>query len=252
MYDGLLTAANAGANLVFLGANNLGWHARLEGGTPGDPAREVVYRQLSEDPMAAADPAAATVQWQSAPLRRDPAAVLGQSHAGIEVRGGLHLLDPPAWYLAGTGLSPTADLPGAVGNEADGFDPAAHNPARTQLFAAGVLTGSGAPTVVSNSYSTRASGAAVFAAGSTDWACAPTGRCPDRTVPAATARAIAELTANVLVALSTPRAGLIHPAAPTSPITAASLLTSLPAVAIGAYGAGRTSRATASGIRALT
>ena len=240
MYDGLLAAADAGVHLVFLGATNLWWHARLEGGTPGDPVREVVYRVLAEDPVAATDPAAATVEWNSTPLNRDPATVLGQSHAGIGVRGGLQLLDPPAWYIAGTGLSERAALPGAVGNEADGFDAAARNPAHTQIFAAGVLTGAGAAVLVTNSYSTRPSGAAVFAAGSTDWACAPTGQCEDRSIPRATARYVQTMTANVLLALSAPRAGLTHPADATAPLTAAYLSTRLPAEAIGTYGGAST------------
>ncbi|HEX2810857.1 MAG TPA: N,N-dimethylformamidase beta subunit family domain-containing protein, partial [Kineosporiaceae bacterium] len=217
MYDGLQAAVAAGVNLVFLGANNLWWHTRLEGGGPaagraGRPDRQVVYRLLAEDPAARIDPLAATVQWQIAPLFRDPAALLGQSHAAINVDGGLQLLDPPAWFTAGTGLRAGAVLKEAIGNEADGFNPRGHNPAHTQILAAALLTGAHGPVLVSTSYSTQPSGAAVFAAGSTDWACAPTGTCADKTIPASTGRLIGALTSNVLLALSTPRAGLTHPA----------------------------------------
>jgi len=236
MYDGLLAAAGSGVNLVFLGANNLWWHARLEGGTPAAPAREVVYRVQAEDPLASTDPAASTVLWQSAPLSRDPAATLGQGHAGIGVRGSLRLLDPPSWYTAGTGLASDAVLTDAVGNEADGFNVAGHNPDHTQVFAAGLLTGSGGVVLVTTSYSVRPSGAAVYAAGSTDWACAPTGRCGALAVPAATARAVGQLTDNVLIALSTPRAGATHPAAVTLALTPALLRPRLFPQATGTYG----------------
>ncbi|HEY6797610.1 MAG TPA: N,N-dimethylformamidase beta subunit family domain-containing protein [Kineosporiaceae bacterium] len=237
MYDGLQAAADAGVNLVFLGANNLWWHARLEGGSTGAPEREVVYRVLAEDPLRAGDPASATVLWSSAPLRRDPATILGQSHAGIGVHGGLKLLDPPAWYLAGTGLAAGSVLPGVVGNEADGFNPAAHNPPDTQVFAVGLLTGPGAPVTVSTSYSTRPSGAAVFAAGTTDWACEPTGHCKGLTVAPSVARAVGAMTDNVLVALDTPRAGLTHPARTGAVTTLATILAAtLPAAARGTYG----------------
>ena len=236
MYDGLQAAADAGVNLVFLGANNLWWHARLEGGTLAAPAREVVYRTITEDPLIATDPASATVLWQSAPLSRDPAAILGQSHAGIGVHGNLRLLDPPSWYTAGTGLAPDAILTDAVGNEADGFNAAGHNPDHTQVLAAGLLTGSGNPVLVTNSYSVRPSGAAVYAAGTTDWACEPTGRCPGLAVPPATARAVATLTDNVLIALSTPRAGITHPAAATTALTPAQLRPRLFPQATGTYG----------------
>ena len=236
MYDGLLQALAGGVNAVFLGANNLWWHTRLEAGTaPGEPDREVVYRTAAEDPVTASNPSEATVQWQAAPVRRDPAAVLGQSHAGIGVDGGLQLLNPPAWYTAGTGLGTGALLPDAVGNEADGFNPRGHNPAHTQVFAVGVLNGPNGAFLVTNSYSTQPSGAAVFAAGTTDWACAPTGTCGTHTIPAGTARVVSTLTQNVLVALASPRAGLTHPATLTRTIAAAALIR-LPPQATGSYG----------------
>jgi hypothetical protein len=241
MYNGLQAAAAAGVNLVFLGANNLWWHTRLEGatagaaGSGGEPDRQVVYRLLADDPAARTDPQAATVQWQIAPLHRDPAALLGQSHAAINVDSGLQLLDPPAWFTAGTGLHSGAVLAEAIGNEADGYNPSGHNPATTQILAAALLTGNHGPVLVTTSYSTQPSGAAVFAAGSTDWACAPTGTCLDKTIPAATAHLIATLTRNVLLALSTPRAGLTHPTTPTPPINATTHAPHLDPAAIGTY-----------------
>jgi hypothetical protein len=142
----------------------------------------------------------------------------------------------PDWFTAGTGLTAGSELPGAVGNEADGFNSHSHNPAHTQVFAVGLLQGEHGPVVTSVSYSTRPSGAAVFAAGSTDWACAPTGRCPDMLVPAETAKAIGVLTANVLIALSTRAAGITHPAAATVPLHVKDLISKLPDSARGYYG----------------
>jgi hypothetical protein len=214
MYDGLLAALAAGTNAVFLGANNLWWHARLDGADSAgsaEPQREWVYRSLTEDPAARTDPTQATVLWQSPPLGRDPASVLGQSHAAIAVRGGLQLLDPPSWFVAGSGLAGRAVLAGAVGNEADGYNPRGSNPADVRLLAAGVLRGAQGAVLVSTGYAVMPSGAAVFAAGTTDWACAPTGRCADRSFPAATSRAVTTLTQNVLVAFATPRAGAVLP-----------------------------------------
>ena len=237
MYDGLLVAQAGGVNAAFLGANNLWWRARLEGSTAsGEPAREVVYRFAAQDPNRA-EP---TIQWQAVTPSRDPATVLGQSHAEIGVRGGLALVDPPAWFLAGSGLTAGQLLPGAVGNEADGYNPRARNPLRTQVLAQGVLDGRHGPVLTTISYSTQLSGAAVFAAGTTDWACGWTGVCADRTVPAATARAIGVLTANVLAALSTPSAGELYPASLAAPPTLAEAVRSLPAAAVGTYGGAST------------
>ncbi len=236
MYDGLRAGLAAGTNAVFLGANNLWWHTRLEGGTAANPSRELVYRVLRDDPAAIADPASATVQWQTAPLSRDPAAILGQSHAAVGVDGSLQLLDPPAWYTAGTGVGSGSVLKDVVGNEADGFAVRARNPAHTQIFAAGVLTGARGTLAVTTSYSTQPSGAAVFAAGNTDWACLATNSCADLTVSAATSAVVAQLTRNVLLALAAPRAGLTHPATATRPLTVDVLRHRLSPAATGGYG----------------
>jgi hypothetical protein len=237
MYDGLLAAQAAGVNVVFLGANNLWWRARLDGvSATGEPEREVVYRVAAEDP----DRSEPTIQWQDVTPPRDPATVLGESHAGIGVRGGLQLLDPPAWFLAGSGLSSGAVLAAAVGNEADGYNPKARNPLHTQVFADGLLDGARGPVLTTVSYSTTLSGSATFAAGTTDWACASTGVCADQTVPPATARAVGVLTDNVVAALATPSAGRTYSVASTRLPDAADLLRLRPREAIGSYGGAST------------
>jgi hypothetical protein len=238
MYDGLLTAAGAGTNLVFLGANNLWWQARLERSPVAvRPDRLAVYRVYADDPATRTNPLDSTTLWGPAPLFRDPAAVLGESHAAIGVHGGLQVLDAPAWFLAGSGLTTGSVLTGAVGNEAAGYNVRGRNPATTQVFLAGVLRGARGPVTVSADYSTMPSGAAVFAAGTTDWACVPAGECFDTTPPAATAAAVGVLTRNVLLTFARPRAGLAHPSTPVIPFVAAQLLPRLAPAAIGSYGA---------------
>ena len=76
----------------------------------------------------------------------------------------------------------------------------------------------------------------VFAAGTTDWACAPTGRCADLSVPPAVAGEVGTLTADVLVALDRPRAGLTHPATATVALTPHGLAAALAPAARGTYG----------------
>jgi hypothetical protein len=237
MYDGLLEAAGSGVNLVFLGANSLWWQARLESSAAAAvPDRIAVYRSVAEDPRAVHDPALATTLWGPPPLNRDPAAVLGESHAAIGVHGGLQAMDVPDWFTQGTGLTRGSVLPGAVGNEADGYNRRGGNPKGTQVLLAGVLNGVDGPTVVSADYVSLPSGAAVFAAGTTDWACIPSGQCSGGTPPAATSAAIGGLTRNVLTALSQPAAGRARPALPTTPFTAAQLLPLLRPGAVGTYG----------------
>jgi len=238
MYDGLLRAAASGVNLVFLGANNLWWQARLERSPVASrPDRMAVYRSAAEDPVARTEPLLTTTLWGPAPHFRDPAAVLGESHAAIGVHGGLQVMDAPAWFLAGSGLTSGSVLPGSVGNEAAGYNVRGKNPRTTQVLLAGVLRGAHGPAVVSADYSTMPSGAAVFAAGTTDWACVPAGECFDATPPAATVTAVGVLTRNVLLTFAHPRAGLAHPSTPVVPFVAAQLMPRLAPAAIGSYGA---------------
>jgi len=233
MYDAAEAATAAGMNVALLGANNLWWHARLE----GDGTREAVYRVAAEDPMASVDPAETTVLWRQDPLSRDASVITGESHAAIEVRGGLQLLSPPAWFVAGTSLRSGSVLPGAVGNEADGYSPLADHPQSVQVLAAGVLTGSYGPVSVSTIYAVLDSGAAVFSAGTTDWACELGSGCPDRGATTATRTAVRALTRNVVLALADPNTGRLHPAVPVLPPPVAEARRTLARGAVGTYGA---------------
>jgi hypothetical protein len=238
MYDGMLAARDAGVNLVFLGANNLWWHSRLER-SPGAAAadRQAVYRFASEDPATGSDPGAATVLWNSPALGRDPANVLAASHSAIEVHGGLQVISAPEWFVAGTPLHVGSTLPGVVGNEADGFNPAARNPGDTEILAAGVLLGSSGPVTVSVAYATGWSGSAVFSAGTTDWACLLGGGCPDLRPQAGVVRLLATLTGNVLITLAGLHAGSTHLPSATHLPAAGVLLGRLAPAAVGRYGA---------------
>ena len=161
--------------------------------------------------------------------------MLGQSHAAVDARSGLQLLAAPAWFTAGTGLATGQVLATAVGNEIDGYNARARNPASVQVFAAAVLSGAHGPVLSTVSYSTTPGGSAVFAAGSTDWACDPTGSCIDHAVPPATARAVGLLTRNVLVALATRGAGRTYPVTGPAPPTLAQALRTISASATGTY-----------------
>jgi hypothetical protein len=232
LYDAVEAALGRGVNVAMLGANNAWWQARVEdGGT-----HEVVYRVLADDPDATVDPSAVSILWNRAPLNRPWAAVSGQSHAGVGVRGGLQLVQPPSWLVAGSSLGNGALLPGAVGNEADGFHPAVVRPASIQVLAVGVLTGSHGPVTVSTNYVTIGDDAVLFTAGTTMWACALDPGCSSSAAPAPTRTALRTLTRNLLVALAEPRAGLRYPATATVVGSPKTLVSTLPREAHGTYG----------------
>jgi hypothetical protein len=258
-YDAVAAVRGSGTNLLFLGANNLWWHARLERG-PGVlvPDRLVVYREIKGDPTPSTQLSDFTLLWSAWPEHRDPATMLAGSHAAIAVHGGYQVYAAPAWMLAGTGLRAASGnrlgsvLPGAVGNEADGYNPAAHNPPGVDVVAVGVLRGARGPVLVSASYFVASSGAATFVAGSTDWACALQGSCFDQSIPAATAVALGGWTRNLLMAFAVPRAGLSRPAEASVPPLPAELAGRLDPRAVGRYGGSESSEENSTRSRAVT
>jgi len=231
MYDTLDGAVARGVNVAFLGANNVWWQTRLE----ADGARMVVYRDPHEDPASKQSPSLTTMVWGQGMLRRDIASLNGESHTAIQVVGGLRLMHPPAWLVAGTSLTDGSVLPMVVGNEADGFKATAHRPKELQVLGLGVLNGARGPVYASMNYVSNASGAGIFATGSTYWPCAMIGRCPGQDVPAGASAAARALTANVIKAFSQPRAGQTHPAVPWTPGPIATVRGTLPAGALGSY-----------------
>jgi hypothetical protein len=236
-YDALAAVRGTGVNLVFLGANNLWWHARLDVGPVAvEPDREIVYKTYAGDPTPRSAAGDYSVLWSQWPEHRDAAALLGHSHAAIGVHGGYQVMGAPGWMLAGTGLREGSVLPLAVGNEADGYIPAAANPKDLTVVAAGVLRGARGPVTVSASYYVAPSGAGVFSAGTTDWACGLSGACPDQVIPPATSAALQALSRNIILAFLQPAAGRAHPSVPSVTPEPSVLLTQLSPGAIGNYG----------------
>ena len=231
MYDTLDAAVARGVNVAFLGANNVWWQTRLE----ADGERMVVYRDKHEDPAFRENPSLTTMVWGQGVLGRDISTLNGESHTAIEVTGGLRLMHPPAWLVAGTTLTDGSVLPMVVGNEADGIKPTAHKPKQLQVMGLGVLDGARGPVYVSMNYVSNPSGAGIFASGSTYWPCAMINRCPGQPVPAAASAAARALTANVIKEFSRPRAGQTNPSQPWVPGPIASVRATLPAGALGRY-----------------
>ncbi|WP_238013877.1 DUF6605 domain-containing protein [Dactylosporangium sp. AC04546] len=126
MRDAVEAFVDAGGNLACFAANTAYWQARFE-----DGGRTMVcYRDAVRDPLAAVDPARATVEWSAAPVHRPENAMTGVSYrhgAGAwgdfmdvmketeyTARFAAH------WVFAGTGLRDGDGFAlGAVGYETD-------------------------------------------------------------------------------------------------------------------------------------
>lgn len=116
-------------NLALFGANSIYWQARLvPAPRPGDPDEVVCYKSLA-DPLAAGDPAAATVRWRDPPVDRPEGAIFGSQYVGILGDGHVDrydfTVDPaaPPQLLAGTGWTARTAIRGLLVGEGDALVP---------------------------------------------------------------------------------------------------------------------------------
>lgn len=241
MYDAAVQARDAGTNFGFLGANEIFWQGRI-GRDPGGRATALtVYRDVKLDPLARANPALATVQWRHEPLHRDPAALVGVGMSVVGARGPYVVNTTPAWLFAGTGLARGSVLPLAIGNEADAQQPpTGHFPANLQVVLHGVARAPGRtrPSLITAAYYSAPSGAGVFSAGTTYWACNLDSTCPLGPTPRATSVAVQRITRNLVTAFGVPRAGRLHPSVGTPYLSPVKLSRTLPVGGAGPGGEG--------------
>jgi hypothetical protein len=210
MRQGVEAARDHGVNLMFLGANAMYRHIRLEPSSLGPDRHEIDYKSASEDPITTSNPSEATVDWPSPPVPRPESTVIGASYGCEPVSAEMVVTDPSAWVFAGTGLSAGARLPAVVGYEYDRYNPALPGPRNVQLFTHSPVTCDGKPDNSDMTYYTAPSGAGVFDTGTIRWVSLLGGACPAGSPVCPTAVA-QRVTQNVLAAFGTGPAGKIHP-----------------------------------------
>jgi hypothetical protein len=119
--DTMESAAAAGVNLGFFGANQGFWQVRLERDAAGGAGRVVAcYKSAALDPLAVEAPADATVRFQDPPVNRPPSTLMGLEYGGVVngissmvVGAGISTFDPASGLRAGQ------TLPGLVADEID-------------------------------------------------------------------------------------------------------------------------------------
>ncbi len=236
MLRALEAARNAGINEAWLGANDISWQVRFTRDAANDPTAVVCYRTLA-DPVAARDPAAATVAWWANPGPvTDVGSLLGERYTGRKMDSGLRMRSAPLWLVAGTGLRVGSLLPSAAANEVNGVTTLRGLPPDLQVIAEGAFRRGRLLGPVDVTYYTAPSGAAVFSAGTTDWGCEIDGSCADHWITAAESTVLDRLTANVVQAFARSGFGRAHPSVLTPPTTLTTLVDSLPAGQVGRAG----------------
>lgn len=237
MFDGVEAARDAGVNVAFLGGNDIYWQARLDGDV-ADPRTVLVYRQAKLDPARRTDPDLLTTRWTD--RGRDSAELTGATFSTLGFAGaGYLMLQTPAWLVRGTTLRRGSVLAGVGRNEADAVDAAVRaTPGDIEVLAVALVdihgrVGDGPWSLVTASYYTAPSGAAVFDAGTTRWVCATDNNCPEGPTDSAVMTNIRTMTQNVLRAFAHAGWGRTHPSRRSVTPAVSDLLREIPSQAIG-------------------
>ncbi len=226
MRQAVRTAIDAGTNVAFFGANAIYRKIRLNPSRLGPDRQEVNYRVAALDPLAATDPAAATVNWPDPPVSRNESSITGQQYGCFSPR--LHpmsVVDPNGWVWAGTGVRAGTVLPALVGPESDRLNPGSvPTPRPIQVFGSSTFRcGSpliGRPTWSDLTYYTTPSGAGVIDVGTMNWACSLQSYCTGIPDPAFVSPITRTVTTTILRVFAAGPAGRTHPAVESPPATA--------------------------------
>ena len=208
MRNGVQAARDHGVNLMFLGANAIFRHIRLEPSPLGPNRHQVDYKSARDDPLFGHDNADVTPNaWRDPPNNNPESAIIGNYYQCNPVTADMVVTDPSHWILAGTGASAGTHLAGLVGTEYDHYDPKAPGPKNVTVLARSPLVCRGRPDYADMTYYSAPSGAGVYATGTLNWIpkldpnCALP--CPGKVVTRATE--------NVLAAFGAGPAGRVHP-----------------------------------------
>jgi hypothetical protein len=213
MRRGAEAARAAGVNLVFLGANAVYRHIRLQPSPTGPDREEVNYKPWSvgDDPAWRTDPSEVTTDWRQPPLNDPESRLLGALYECNPVRAAGVVVAPSSWLFARAGVRSRTILPGLVGDEYDRVQPRRPRPPGVELLLHSPVTCRGRPSFADATWYTAASGAGVFDAGTGSWVCQLDRACAEHRRSAVTARVVRVVTTNLLRAVAAGPAGEHHP-----------------------------------------
>lgn len=213
MRDAVQAARDGGVNLLYLGANAIYRHIRLQPSPLGPDREEVNYRVAKLDPLNGVDPADVTVQWREPPNDNPESTILGEMYQCNPVHADLVVSDATAWVFAGAGLSPGQGLPGVVGSEYDHYSVSQRHPpgSGVEVMARSPVVCRGVASTSDFTYYVAPSGAGVVDVGTNLWV--PT--ILSDTDPA-TGEAVARVTLTMLREAAAGPLGRAHPARPTA------------------------------------
>jgi hypothetical protein len=202
-----------GVNLVFFGASPILRKVRLQPSPLGADRQVVNYRDPSQDPELAIDPAQVSQNtWDQPPANWPPSALVGSTYFGYGVNAPLVVTDPSSWLYKGTGLGAGAQLAGVIAADVNGYSPGGGEPAGVEILAhSPVKPAVGRAGYADTTYYTAPSGGGVFSSGTNGWIPAMTPCPPSTPAAACPAGAVQQMTGNLLALFGSGPAGATQP-----------------------------------------
>jgi hypothetical protein len=238
MYDSLTSARNRGCNIVDFGANEIYWQARVSYAGAGIPASMFVARSVEADPLATIHPELTTVRWRDQYLRRDGAAVIGQSYTAVRAHASLAVWSVPNWLDGIPGLRHGNLIDDAASGEVNGVQDTSSTPPNLQIIGLAYLhrEGSGTTSAAMTYYTTPAGGA-VFDTGSINWPCLMmNGVCGEDTTTLNSRQIMWAISSRALTGFARKNWGSRHPSVKTTMPSLQQLPKQLPLQASGVFG----------------
>jgi hypothetical protein len=215
MRDAVEAARSSGTNLIFLGANGIFRHIRVEASPLGAARHVVCYKDAAEDPLTGVNNSEVTVNWRDSPVLKPESAVLGGMYHCFGVRhDDMVVPDASPWIYAGAGLQNGSHIPGAVDGEIDHIYPNSPTPASIQVLAHSSAGCEDETSVSDMTYYTASSGAGVLDVGSLGWY--ETLRCGVPVSGPWCSAAAVTITENVRAAAAAGPLGFAHPSKPNA------------------------------------
>ena len=208
MRQAAVAARDIGVNFVFLAANAVYRHIRLTPSPLGADRHEIDYKSAHEDPLLGKDNADVTVDWRDPPNSWPEESLIGDYYQCNPVKSDLVVSDASSWVYAGTGLSNGDRLTDVVGSEYDRYVPGIPGaPANVDVVGHSPVRCHGKSDFSDMTYYSAASGAGVFATGTTGWIAHLDPNCGG---PKCAGVALTKITQNVLAAFGQGPAGRQH------------------------------------------
>lgn len=211
-------ARDQGANLAFIGANEIYRRIRFGSSPLGRDRIEVNYRNPREDPLYGTNNALVTSDWPASPGADPASSLTGQAYVPCaSARTPMVVTEPQGWIWAGTGARLGMRLPALIGKEFDTVDLSQPTPRPIEILASSPQTCRGRAVSADVTYYVAASGAGVLNVGTQGWICGlptvamVTNRCLSTSPPAVEVRVIERATRNILDTFARGPSGRVHP-----------------------------------------